>query len=337
MNRAELVKVLELLKPALASTNMVPIFQHFTFTEGAVSAYNDIIAIVGPAELVEPCSIHGNTLLGLLSNSKVDDVDISFTDGTAIIKLGKTVSKLPFMSEENFIFEAPAGKWDFKIPFTESLASGLSMCLETVSTDETQAALQGITLDLDKLYSCNGDTLTRVALKHGGKWAFMSSAFCSATLKLWNVLSMTKGTLHFNKEWIFADFGNWSVYGRVMEIKEPIDFEALIKQNIKKQVPTQAVPPDLSDALMRARVLSDPESQKTVVSIEKGKLTLHTETHMGEIKDLLTLKGHPDVAANINASHIHRALQYCDQVAFHDNCVVLTQDDIVLQLVSNMG
>lgn len=338
MNRAELVSTLELVKPALAATNMIPIFQCFNFMEGSVSAYNDTIAIVGPSEFEWSCGIHGNTLLGLLSNSKSDDLDISLERDTAIIKIGKTVSKLPFQSEDSFIFSSPDDKWDFKIPFTESFANSLSMCLETVSTDETQPKLHGVTIKKDRMFSCNGDTITSVKLKDNIKTqVLLPTPFCSAVLKLWNTLSMTKGSIQFSDEWIFAHLGEWAVYGRVLEITDPIDFEALIKKTIKSNVPVQAVPSNLSEALSRARVLSDPESQKTIATVEKGKLTLLTETHMGEIKDILILKGHQDVTAHINAAHLQRALQYCDQIAIHENCVVLEQTPDVLQLVSNMG
>ncbi len=339
MNRTELVRTLELIKPALASTNMVPIFQCFNFQEGSVSAYNDTIAIIGPSEFEWACGINGNTLLGLISNSKAEELEISLERDTATLKLGKTVSKMPFFTHEEFIFDVPDSKWDFTISFTEGFANALSMCLETVSSDETQPKLHGVTIDGNRMYSCNGDTITRVQLKGGTKGGriLMPTSFCSAVLKLWNSLSMTKGTIQFNDEWVFANLGEWAIYGRVLEITDPIDFDGLIKNTLKTKTATQAVPAEFSEALSRARVLSDPESQKTSASIEKGKLTLHTETHMGEIKDVLPLKGHPDVEASINASHLQRALQYCDQIAFHENCVVLEQGDDVLQLVSNMG
>lgn len=338
MNRAELVKTLELIKPALATTNMVPIFQCFNFMEGSVSAYNDIIAIIGPSEFDWACGINGTTLLGLLSNSKVDDLEISLERDTATLKLGKTVSKFPFFTHEEMIFTAPDDKWDLKISLTESFANALTMCLETVSTDETQPKLHGITIKNDRMFSCNGDTITRVQLKTGSKKQIqMPTPFCSAVLKLWSSLSMTKGSIQFSDEWVFANLGEWAVYGRILEITDPIDFDKLIKSTLKSDVPVQPVPTNLSEALSRARVLSDPESQKTMATIEKGKITLLTETHMGEIKDILILKGHPDVVASVNAAHLQKALQYCDQIAFHENCVVLEQGDDVLQLVSNMG
>jgi len=339
MNRAELVKTLELVKPALAVDRTVPIFQCFNFTEGAVSAHNGTIAIIGPSEFEWSCGIHGATLLGLLSNSQVEDMEINLEQDTATIKLGKTISKLPFQSEEDFIFEVPEDDWHFKVPFTESFANALSMCLETVSSDETQVALQGVTLNGDKLFSCNGDTITRVQLKAGIKSrVLMPTPFCSAVLKLWSVLSMTKGSIQFNDKWIFASMGEWAVYSTILEVKEPIDFDDLIKRTVKAKIAVQDVPDALVEALSRARVLSDPESQKTTASVVKGKLSLHTETHMGEIKDSMLLKGHPDVEASINAGHLQRALGYCGKIAIHDNCIMLENDDIgALLLVSNMG
>ena len=339
MNRAELVKTLELVKPALATNNMVPIFQCFVFGMGMVEAYDDTIGIRGPCDIESEFAIHGNTLLGLLSNGKTEEASIEINGNAAILTMGKTVSKLPFHTKDNFIFEAPTVDAKSGIPFTESLAEALKTCLETVSSDATQAALLGISIVGDNLYSCNGDSLTWVKLKKGIKGrTLLPTAFCEATLKLWSALKITKGTLCMNDEWVAAELGDWSVYGRILEVAEPIDFEALITRNLKTKTALEGVPDDFSEALSRARVLSDPESQKTVITVSKGKLQLVTETHMGEVKDVLTFsKSHPEVVANVNASHLQRAIAHCDQIAFHENCVLLEKAPDVLMLVSNMS
>lgn len=338
MNRAELVKTLELIKPALATTNMIPIFQCFTFTGGFVSAYNDTIAILGPADTNESFGIHGNTLLGLLSNSQAETITLTLEHDTAILKLGKTVSKLPFQPEENFLFKEPPDDWEFKIQITESLVEAIKLCLETVSSDTTQAALLGITLENDLMYSCNGDCLTRIKLKNKVKnRVLMPTVFCEAVVKLWSSLTMTGGFLRFNTEWVYADLGAWVVYGRILEINDPIDFTQLIKKTVKGGIPPCYPFPDgFSGALSRARVLADPESQKTVVTIAKSKMTLLTETHMGEIKDDFKLEGHSDVEASINASHLQKALESCIGLAVLENCIILEAPD-VFKLVSNVS
>jgi len=317
---------------------MIPIFQCFTFAGGFVSAYNDTVAIFGPADTKESFGIYGNTLLGLLSNSQAETISLSLERDTAILKLGKTVSKLPFQPKENFLFEEPKDDWEFKLQVTESFIEALKLCLETVSSDTTQAALLGITLENDLMYSCNGDCLTRVKLKNKAKnRVLMPTAFCEAVVKLWSSLTMTGGFLRFNTEWAYADLGTWVVYGRILEIKEPIDFAQLIKKTIKGGLPPcYPFPEGFSGALSRARVLADPESQKTLVTIFKGNMTLLTETHMGTIKDNLKLEGHSDVEANINASHLQNTLDSCIGMAVLKNCIILEAPD-VFKLVSNMS
>lgn len=337
MNRQYIVNTLELVKLALSNSPQIPIFQCFTFTGGSVSAYNDNIAIVGPAEFEGEAGIHGLTLLGLLSNSAAEEVSFELDGNTAHLLIGKTVSKLPFMPLDNFIFTVPKVKWATKMPFTASVAKAIELCLETVTADETQPALHGVTVEKDKFYSCDSDALTRIAVDNPIKGRYlMSTKFCAAVLKLWSSLQMTKGELHFSDEWIMADFGDWSVYGRVLEIKTPIDFEALINAHVQTQPALSQPPAGLSDALSRARVLSDPESAKTVATISKGSLSLRTETHMGEVKDVLQYKTHPDVVANINAAHIQRALRHGESIEIRDNCVVMENSEGVFQLISNM-
>ena len=92
MNRAELVKTLELVKPALATNNMVPIFQCFVFGMGMVEAYDDTIGIRGPCDIESEFAIHGNTLLGLLSNGKTEEASIEINGNAAILTMGKTVT-----------------------------------------------------------------------------------------------------------------------------------------------------------------------------------------------------------------------------------------------------
>lgn len=338
MDRSELVKTLELVKPALATKNLVPIFQCFNFTPGSVTAYNDTVAITGPCELEEACGINGSTLLGMLSSMSAEEVTLELDNQNAILTTGKSVTKMPFEPEDNFLFKEPTGKWDMKIPFTQSLFEAMELCLETVSVDETQAALHGVTIDGSYMFSCNGDTITSVSLKDKAKTrVLMPTPFCEAVVKLWSSLKMTKGTLQFNDEWVFANFEDWAVYGRVLEVQSPIDFDALIKRTVKTKTPTQAVPEEFLEALSRARVLADPESAKTQITVAKGKLKMCTQTHMGEVRDEMAFKGHPDIVADVNSAYIHKALQRCDQLAIHDNCIVLEKGDDVLLLVSNMG
>lgn len=338
VDRSELVKTLELVKPALATHNMVPIFQCFAFSKGRVVAYDDTIGIVAPLPAnTEVFGIHGGTLLGLLSASRSDEVVITLSGSEAVIKTGKTLSKLPYQTGDAFIFEPPAEVLPNKIAFTASVAAAIRLCLETVSVDATQAALNGITYDNGTYYSCDGDAVTCIRGSKGKGRTLIPTQFCQAALKLWDALEAEKAELTFDDKWACLKLAGWAIYGRLLDIKNPLNFEAEIKKTVGTPRDWNVVPVGFNEALSRARVLSDPESAKTHLSIEKGVMTLFTETHMGEIKDTIQCKGWADVTANVNASHLQRALAHCGKIIIRSNCVEFEGDDNVYMLVSNMG
>jgi DNA polymerase III sliding clamp (beta) subunit (PCNA family) len=339
MNRKYLVDTLELIKPALAKNDTVPVFQCFTFQDGFVTAYDDTIAIIGPTNCDLEFGVHGNTLLGLLSSSSAEEVDLSLDHkNDLVVKMGKSTSRLPYIPSSDFIFEEPTAKWQM-LSITVSLIEALQLCLETVSSDETQLALHGITIEGDTMYSCNGDTITRIRLKNSieKNRVLFPTAFCSAVVKFWGSLEMTKGQLQFTDEWVCANFDEWAVYGRVLEIKDPIDFDALIKRTMKGKAKTIQWPAELDEALSRARVLADPESERTDLTVAKNYIKLRTETSMGEVKDEFKITEHPDITTMINAAHVQKALKVCDQIAFLENCTVLEKAPAILIIVSNMG
>src|ERR1700675_1985783 len=104
MNRKYLVDTLELIKPALSKDNTVPVFQCFTFQDGLITAYDDTVAIIGPTNCEDEFGVHGNTLLGLLSSSSVEEVDLSLDKNDLVIKMGKSTSRLPYIPGSDFIF-----------------------------------------------------------------------------------------------------------------------------------------------------------------------------------------------------------------------------------------
>ncbi len=338
LNRKYLVDTLELISPALSKNNTIPVFQCFIFEQGVITAHDDTIAIIGPTNCEDEFGVHGNTLLGLLSNSNAEEIDLSLDKNDLVLKMGKSVSRLPYIPPADFLFKEPEGKWQ-KTPITVSLIQALNLCLETVSSDETQLALQGVTLEGDTMFSCNGDTITRIRLKNSiDKYrVLLPTAFCSAVTKLWETLEITKGQLQFNDEWVWADFNDWAVYGRILKIDNPIDFNALITHATKNKAKTIPWPAELDNALSRARVLADPESKRTDITIAKNLLKLRTETPMGEVKDSILLEDHPDITTMINAGHVQKALKTCDKIAFLESCTVLEKTPSLLMIVSNMG
>ena len=114
MNRSELVTKLELVGRALSDQDMVPIFKCFVFDGRTVSAYNDSIAIITSCELGK-FALNGNTLLGLLKNSHFEEVLLTPEKEDITIKAGKSRFKLPYFTQEEFLFKEPTDKWQSSV------------------------------------------------------------------------------------------------------------------------------------------------------------------------------------------------------------------------------
>lgn len=347
-NREELVGKLGLLSRALASQNVIQILQHYIFNGETVAAYNDSIGIVAPCKSTAKFALHGPTLLGLLETCSGEDATFTADKTHVTIRSGRSTFNLPFLDETAFIFEEPTGAFEFKLPVNDKLIAGMKASLLTVSDDLSKPALMGVCLLRDKttttLYSCDGDGLTKAPLGKGGTphRMMMPSSFCEAVIAVMEKTEPDKGPhLSANTEWVWADLGNgYSVYGRLIEVDEPVDYEGLTTQTIKKSKhPYVTVPEGLDTALARAQVINKFESTKTVLTVDTGtgRLKLLTENTMGTVRDSFQFKSHPEVEAKVSAELTGRAIKLCTEMAIHDNCIAYRHPDSGLfVLMSNM-
>lgn len=327
MQRSELVRVLELVSPALSTTNLVPVFTCFMLGPKNVSAYNDSLGILAKCSVsTEPFATGGSSLLGLLQNSQADEVDFQLTDECVTVKTGKSTFKLPYFTKDEFIFEEPKEKWAATVAINDDLLKGIEVCLTTTSRDQAQPAIMGVCFkdfDFDDgpaLFSCDGDAITRYQadVEHSGKQGdeyTVPNVFCDALLKICNETDTKQGKLELNQNWAKATLNNgfW-LYGRMIVNEKPLDHASLILQSLKGKQPFADMPLGLNEALARARVIADVESAKTVMTVEGGKLKLITDTPLGTVRDELKIKGHADVEAVVHASLVHRSLAVCDQI-----------------------
>lgn len=351
MNRAELVTKLELVGRALADSNLIPLFQCFVFDGTHVSANNDQLAIIAPCATEDAFAVNGQVLLGLLKASRAPEVEFQRGENHDIVVMaGKSHFRLPYHPKEEFLFKEPEQQWDVAIDLGAHMVAGLHACLLTASKDSAQPALMGVFLKQARtLYSCDGDALSRYQLDQKTKSHvlvdfMMPTAFCETTLK---IISEMQGTvnevaasvnrLELNRGWAKTTVGGWyTIYGRLIENDHPLDHEALIAKTLKAEPAYTAIPEGLDHALSRARVVADPESKPTQLTVEGNKLHLVTDTHLGTVRDVLPFK-HPDVVALVSAELMQRSIELTTEMSILENCCCFNNGLALFQLLSNYG
>jgi DNA polymerase III sliding clamp (beta) subunit (PCNA family) len=349
MKREELLDTLDLVRPALSSKNLVPIYTTFCFTDETVFACNDIITIIAPFKSGIVAGVHGETLIGLLSNSKAKNVTMDLSENSLLVKVGSSKINLPVFPEDDFLFnEADVDSdWMVSLNIDKNLLMGFECCLITSSQDLALPALMGVTLlstgATCHLYSCDGDALSRFAVgKAKGKCSehlTMPSEFCRAVLKITSKFKIDEGTLEVNKDWAKATLSNgYIIYGRTIYKKDPLDYEAAIKKSVGKSPQFFDAPSNLVDALARAAVIVNKETMETSLSISDGKIYLKTESSLGVVKDSVAFDGdHEDIDVLVNAASIQRALQVCNEISVREGCTIYKNKDVFLQILGNIS
>lgn len=348
MKIANLLKTLELVQPALATSASVPvpIFRCLCFSGEQVYAYNDEIGIVADLKLdCKPFAVNGVALIDLLKSISAEDIDLAIDDGDLLIKSGKLNLKLPYMTENDFIFEPPTAKYVSSASFNSEVIEGLELALDTSSKEDTMRALMGVNFNFDDnltLYSCDGDTITKytpqcVGIGKGNFTA--SNPFCDALIKTAKETGTEDITLSFNKEWACAELANWSItiYGRMQEIPEPFDYEGLITKTVGKKQQFAPMPLGLREALTRAEIIAKAESKPTRVKINGGTLGLHTASSLGDVREELNIRGHADIECLVSASLLNRAVAGGDRLVYTAGGTVVAKGTNLLQVVANMG
>lgn len=349
MNRLKLLSVLENLKPALSTTNLVPIFQCFCFKEGSVLSNNDALGITAPCDVEDTFAVEGSTLLGLLKNTHSEDVIFALEGQEVVIKAGKSVFKLPFMPEENFLFEEPTGDWErLHLPLTQQVLDGLAACLMTSSRNLAEPALLGLCFNAQQkqtiIYSCDGDAVSKYMLGASlickeSRVYTVPNEFCETVQRIAEETEADeKSCIEIGAEWAVATLDTgYKIYGRIIQNDNPLDHAALIKKTLKTKPEYVPLPKGLDQALSRARVVADKETKPTQLTVDNGKLKILTESQYGIVRDALAIAEHPNVVAMVSAEKVQRAMSICDEMAILENCCCFRSGDVLLQVVSNMN
>lgn len=348
MKRAELIKTLGLVRPAL-SDGLVPVFSCFVFEAKNVYAYNDAIGITGPCDPgIGPFATNGKVLLDLLNASGGEEVTFTLSGNDVGVKAGKSSFKLPFLGKDDFIFEPPDTTVDKPIcsaVLGNDLINGLEMCLVTAAKDYAFEALMGVTFSFDSkgltLYSCDGDAITRYKVdgktKGAGRFT-VSNAFCEALVRAAKETGTEKLGILINQDWAIADLPNWGVriHGRMRANDEPMDHETMIKDTIKGKQQPVPIPEGLNDALIRATVIADKESALTrIVVSDNATINLLTESSFGTATDKIPIPGHGACECAVHASLILRTSRLLENCMFSGNCCVYSKGSKVLVVCSN--
>jgi len=140
IQKQELQQALELVKPGLASKELIEQSTSFAFVDGFVMTFNDEICMSHPIDLEIEGAIQAEELYKLLPRLKKDEVEVTQTDGEIQLKCGRTKAGLTLFEEIKLPLESigKKGKWK---PLHKDFIHYVSMCLGSAGVDMSKPIL----------------------------------------------------------------------------------------------------------------------------------------------------------------------------------------------------
>lgn len=338
MLRVELLEKLERVAPALSNNDLVPILSHFWFKGDSLLAYNDQIAI-STRFVANFLGAVPDTIISLLSASRAKDVEfIDVKESSLTLKAASSKLKLPYMdvkATEIFTMPTPDPKKALPVDVNAFLAA-VEICMGSLKEDTSMPDSLGITVVYkDKgfdLYATNDATISYARVKAKQEMddyrVVISGNFCRQMLALAKLDG--KKHLEINDDYSLFHSGDSVLFGRLIDVPRPLDFESVIEGSFpqKEHKNLVSVPSKLQLILDRAVIITDSktESPKTLISVKDGIAKFFSRSEKGEVNDHMQLEEHhPDVELSIDPRLFKAGYGTFDKMLLAETCLVMAK------------
>lgn len=326
LNREELLAALKLAEPALASKGPNPAWNNYLFSEVAVLAFDDLLAIKVPYKSGLSGCLPGASLLGVLSSSGATELEVLSMEGSVLkAKLGRSKLELPMGKTADFKFEEPKIQGAKAVPLTADLLGGLAKVSVALGWDSLQPWSFGVTLAPAKgglqLLATNNFSMARVVVAEKftlEEAALLPPRFVESLLRHTKRDPAVRLYVWEAGDWVAASFESGAVmYCRTSPQADPTKYEEVLAGLMSGEL--LPIPKSLDGSLGRARVfLTSPVVSERVALFRVSKDRLHVEvgTDRGSLRDVHKFPGHADVSIKAPPELILAALPHTERLGF---------------------
>lgn len=357
ISREALLKVAQLVRPAVSNQAFIPALTHIQLADGYATAYNDVTAIsvslgsMVTGDELDYC-LPGDLLIKVLSGFTTSEVTFK-TGGkekAVTVSSGRSNIKLHPLAASEFPLDWPA-KSAPHIVIDDNLLRGIERCLISVGNDPTHPAQMGVTIEVGPkgnavLYATDNFTISRFSSTTSVKLPadspiILPTFFCEQLLVLAKSFPDDQIHLLLHDSAFVAEIGEKAtLFTKIMVDASPLQFEKMLRNYFDPAKITNTatpVPSGLDAALARALlILSNSKDKFTKISCKGEVLQLSSSSDLGEADDDLAIDADDAKEFVVDPTMIARVLKLCDHMTMLDNALVLSSaDGAFVNLVSH--
>lgn len=312
MQRQELLKALEIVKPGLASREIVEQSTSFAFLNGRVVTYNDEISISHPVKgLGVEGAVSAEELYKLLSKIKRDEITIKTTDNEIRLTAGGAKAGLILQQEIKLPLENVEQQGDWS-DLPEGLCDALRLTMFSCSRDVSKPILTCANVREDGYIESSDDwRLTRCKVESMPVSTFLIPAGSVRELVKYDIQQAMAG-----QGWIhFKTSGDTIFSCRIFEEAFP-DITSIME--VKGQ--EVSFPRAMGEVLERAAIFSKRDhvlEEEAFVTLKDNKVCVKSEGDTGWFEEEINMRydGSP-ISFSINPTFLR------DIAEKHQTCVI---------------
>ncbi len=292
LNRNELLKAIAVVKPGIASKEIIQQMVHIIFMGDYIASYNDNISVIAPFKTDFKTSVHGEEFYKAIDIVNEEEVDISIDKALLKIKSKRTKAGMSTIVGENEKVEeritdliARTNAKRFWKTLPEDFLAGVSLCMFCTDKDMTRGVTTCIAVKGGELFSTDNFRASKYVMKNKMDDMFIPSISALHLVK-YNVTKYgtSEGWIHFKTE--DGILFNCKTMIGVYPFESMMDFFREPSDEI-------ILPKELQEAMKAASAFAEGEvdiAKSVEITIEKNILTCRSEKDRGWIEKEIVLE-----------------------------------------------
>jgi hypothetical protein len=277
VNKADLLKALEVVKAGLSNNGILLQASSFAFTEGRVATYNNEISISCPVKDLDiEGAIQSEELYKLLTKLKKDEIDLEVKEGEIILSAGRIRAGLTLQTEITLPLKE-IGKIEKWKDLPEDFTEGISFVSGTTSRDMSRPILTCIHINKNQMESTDGFCISTFEM--GSVFPLDKHLIPAANAK--ELLKYKPTKVAAGKGWIHFKIENNAIFSsRIYEEDKYVD----VAPHLEVEGIDITFPKSISDILEKATIFSkENKSMEEVVTIsmEKNRIKIKSKSDSG--------------------------------------------------------
>ena len=276
ISKKTLQEALEIVKPGLASKEVIDQSTSFAFIKGRVVTYNNEISISHPVEGLElEGAIPAENLYKFLSKIKKDEIELEVDGNEIVITSGRSKAGLTLQTEVKLPLEEVSGRKRWK-EMPENLIKSLSFAMTCCSRNLSTPVLTCVNVSKNTVEASDGFRIVQCTLK--GEMPL--NTFLLPSTSVLQVVKLKPTAFAESEGWVhFKTEAGTEISCRVFEDKFPE-----VASHLKVEGIELVFPKTIDEVLDRAGVFAKRDNmldENITITLENRKLIVSSKSEEG--------------------------------------------------------